>query len=149
MAFQRPKKQPSFATLKTTLAQAGTAHKDNALYQTIQILIERLMQFQGITVEELGDINASVNNVLSIVNNLADKTRTYLTVNDEVLNLPNSVQLLAGLNVTFDDTVANKRTINVNIPATADHVPMATGAEPLEIMSDGAGNVFLVGFTGP
>jgi hypothetical protein len=147
MAFQRPKKQPNFATLKSTLAQ--TKNTEHPLYQTIQILIERLMQFQGITVEELGDVNASVNNVLSIVNNLADKTRTYITVADEVLNLPNSVQLLAGLNVTFDDTVPNKRTINVTIPATADHVPMATGAEPLEIMSDGAGNVFLVGFTGP
>jgi len=30
-----------------------------------------------------------------------------------------------------------------------DHVPLATGAEPLEIMSDGAGNVFLVAFDPP
>ena len=147
MAFQRPKKQPNFATLKSTLAQ--TKKTEHPLYQTIQILIERLMQFQGITVEEVADINNSINNVNSVVNNLADKTRTYITVGNEVLHLPNSVQLLAGLNVTFDDTVPNKRTINVTIPATADHVPMATGAEPLEIMSDGAGNVFLVGFTGP
>jgi hypothetical protein len=28
-----------------------------------------------------------------------------------------------------------------------DHVPVSTGAEPLQIMSDGAGNVLLVGFT--
>jgi hypothetical protein len=147
MAFRPPKKQPDFTGLKTTLAQIGS--KDNALYQTIQILIERLAQFQGITVDQLGDVNNSINDVLSIVNNLADKTRTYITTNDETLNLPNSVQLLAGTNVAFDDTVANKRTINVTIPPIADHVPMATGAEPLEIMSDGAGNVFLVGFTGP
>lgn len=146
MAFTPKAKQPEFASLKTTLAQIKG--KDNALYQTIQLLIERLMQFQGITVNDVADINASINNVNSIVNNLADKTRTYITTDDEVLNLPNSVQLLAGLNVTFDDTVPNKRTINVDISA-ADHVPMATGAEPLEIMSDGAGHVFLVGFTGP
>lgn len=147
MAFRPPKKQPNFATLKSTLAQTkGTEHP---LYQTIQILIERLMQFQGITVEQLGDVNNSINDVNSVINNLADKTRTYLTVTDETLNLPNSVQLLAGLNVLFDDTVPNKRTINVTIPSIADHVPLATGAEPLEIMSDGAGNVFLVGFTPP
>jgi hypothetical protein len=147
MAFRPKKKQPDFAGLKSTLAQ--TKQTEHPLYQTIQILIERLMQFQGVTLEDIADINASVNNVVSIVNNLADKTRSYITVNDEVIHLPNSVQLLAGLNVLFDDTVPNKRTINVPIPASADHVPMATGAEPLEIMSDGAGQVFLVGFTGP
>ena len=143
MAFRPEKKQPNFATLKSTLAQTkGTEHP---LYQTIQILIERLMQFQGITVEQLGDVNNSVNDVLSIVNNLADKTRTYITVGDEVIHLPNSVQLLAGSNVTFDDTVPNKRTINVT--ASPDHVPMTLGGEPLEFMSDGDGSSILIEYT--
>lgn len=146
MAFRPKKKQPNFATLKSTLAQ--TKKTENPLYQTIQILIERLMQFQGITVEDLGDINASINNVLSIVNNLADKTRTYLTTGDETLNLPNSVQLLAGTNVTFNDTVPNKRTINVSVPSSViDHVPMTLGGEPLEFMSDGDGSSILIEYT--
>jgi hypothetical protein len=37
---------------------------------------------------------------------------TFLTVSDETSDLPNSRQLLAGTNVTFDDTVAGERTIN-------------------------------------
>jgi hypothetical protein len=147
MAFQRPKKQPNFATLKSTLAQ--TKKTEHPLYQTIQILIERLMQFQGITVEEIADINNSINNVNSVVNNLADKTRTYITKDDETLNLPNSIQLLAGTNVAFDDTVANKRTINVTIPpvSVSDHVPMTLGGEPLEFMSDGDGSSILIEYT--
>jgi hypothetical protein len=147
MAFQKPKKQPDFSALKTTLAQIKTS--DNALYQTFQILIERLTQFQGITVEGIADINASINNVFSIVSTVADKTRTYITFDDETLNLPNSYQILPGTNITFDTTVPNQLTISATGGATEDHVPLATGAEPLEIMSDGACHVFLVGFEGP
>lgn len=40
---------------------------------------------------------------------------TYLTETNETANLPNSRRVLAGTNVTFDDTVANVRTINVNL----------------------------------
>lgn len=37
---------------------------------------------------------------------------TFLTTADEHATLPNSRELLAGTNVTFDDTVAHQRTIN-------------------------------------
>lgn len=43
----------------------------------------------------------------------ADPNLTYLTEVDESADLPNSRALLAGTNVTFDDTVPNARTINV------------------------------------
>ncbi len=62
MPFRPKKKQPSFAPLKGSLAQARDT--DNALYQTIQILIERLMQYQGVINDELADINASINAVI-------------------------------------------------------------------------------------
>jgi molybdopterin converting factor small subunit len=145
MAFQKPKVQPNFATLKSTLAQVKS--KDNALYQTIQILIERLMQFQGITVETEGDINDSINNVNSVVNNLADKTRTYITGDDEVLNLPNSLQLLAGTNITFDTTVPNKLTLNVSA-AVDDYVVLSDGVTPTPLpIDDGFGNFVYVAYT--
>jgi hypothetical protein len=120
MAFQKPKKQPDFSALKTTLAQIKTS--DNALYQTFQILIERLTQFQGVTVEGIADINASINSILSIVNTVADKTRTYITFDDETLNLPNSYQILPGTNITFDTSVPNQLTIN----ATGGSGPAST-----------------------
>lgn len=113
MAFRPKKKQPEFASLKTTLAQIKT-HTDEALYQTFQILIERLMQFQGLTLQDIADINDSINNVLSIVNIVADKNRTYVTVDDETLNLPNSYQILAGTNITFDTSVPNQLTISAS-----------------------------------
>lgn len=37
---------------------------------------------------------------------------TYLTADDETVGLPNSLQLLAGTNITFDDSVPNQRTIS-------------------------------------
>jgi hypothetical protein len=115
MAFTPKKKQPEFASLKTTLAQIKTS-TDVALYQTLQLLIERLMQFQGLTLQDIADINDSINNILSIVSIVADKNRTYITFDDETLNLPNSYQLLPGTNITFDTTVPNQLTINADFP---------------------------------
>jgi hypothetical protein len=42
----------------------------------------------------------------------ASPLATYLTATDESSILPNSRQLLAGTGITFNDTVANKRTIS-------------------------------------
>lgn len=109
MAFRPPKKQPKFADLKGILAQ--TKQAENPLYQTIAVLIDRLTQFQGVTLQEIADINNSVSNSLAILSIAADKKATYHTKLDETLKLPNSVQLLAGTGITFDDTIPNKRTI--------------------------------------
>lgn len=43
----------------------------------------------------------------------ADPDLTYLTVDNETADLPNSRRLMAGTDVTFDDTVPGERTINV------------------------------------
>ena len=110
MAFRPPKKQPEFADLKGILAQ--TRDTENPLYQTVQVLIERLTQFQTVTLETVADINNSINNSETILNIAADKTATYHTKNDERAKLPHSWQLLAGEGIEFDDTIPNKRTIN-------------------------------------
>ena len=144
MAFQKPKKQPDFLRIKNSLAQIKSA-TDNALYQVIQEIIEKLGQFQAIEVEGSIEINDSINEIGdTIINNLADKERTYITVDDESLKLPNSRQLLAGTGVTFDITVPHELTISAS---GGGYAPMSTGAEPLEIMSDGAGSVLMVGFS--
>lgn len=111
MAFKPKAKQPEFASLKTMLAQTKD-RTEIQLYQTIQLLIERLGQLQTVTLQDIADINASINNVISIVNNSGDKNRTYITVDDETLYLPNSYQLLPGTNITFDTSVPNQLTIN-------------------------------------
>lgn len=44
----------------------------------------------------------------------APDTETYLTVADETGVLPNSRQLLAGTNITFDDSTPGERTVNAS-----------------------------------
>ena len=77
MAFKKPRKQPQFADLVGILAQSKDT--DNALYQTVQVLIERLGQFQSVTLEEIADVNNSVSSTNTTINVLAEKKATYLT----------------------------------------------------------------------
>lgn len=110
MAFRPPKKQPQFADLIGILAQSRET--ENPLYQTVQQIINRLTQFQSVTLEQLADVINSVVNSQAILNIVADKRATYLTTDNETIKLPNSVQLLAGTGITFDDSVPHKRTIS-------------------------------------
>jgi hypothetical protein len=141
MAFTPKRKQPEFASLKNILSQMK-GKKDDALYKTLQFLIERLTNFQIAVNGDVIDVNNSINESNTEINLRADRARSYLTTLDETLYLPNSVRLLAGPGVAFDDTIPNQRTVS----ASGGYAPMATGAEPLEIMSDGAGHVLMVGF---
>lgn len=111
MAFRKPKKQPQFADLIGILAQSKT-NLDNATYQTLQELINRLTQFQTVTLEEVADVNNSINDTDTIINITANKKATYLTETDESLNLPKSRQILAGTGITLDYSVPNKLTIS-------------------------------------
>jgi len=114
VAFKPPKKPVQFAHLKQTLS---TADPDNALYQTVQAIIEKLTQFQNQETEEKTKLKDAISSISGggsgggtpIGGNL---TATYITKANETADLSNSIQLLAGTNITFDDTVANQRTIN-------------------------------------
>ena len=53
---------------------------------------------------------------------------TYLTSADESATLPNSLQVLAGTGITFDDTVPNQRTINADATASLPHPFLTMGA---------------------
>lgn len=119
MPFKPPKKQPQFADLKGILAQ--TKETENPLYQTIQVLIERLVQFRAVTIEQIEDVTIPEN----ILQNVATKFATYHTKEDEVAVLPNSWQLLAGPGIVFDDSVPNKRTISA--PALYYDAPLTDG----------------------
>jgi hypothetical protein len=104
MTFRPPKKFPRFADLKGILAQ--TKKTEEPLYQTVQLIIERLDQLKDITDEKLAAIESGT------PLNFATKFATYHTKLDETAALPNSVQLLAGTGILFDDSVPNKRTIS-------------------------------------
>ena len=68
MPFRPKAKQPQFADLKGILAQSKDT--DNALYQTVQILIERLGQFQTVqngTIDELRNIISNTKTDITVV----------------------------------------------------------------------------------
>lgn len=110
MGFRPKRKQPEFADLKGILAQGKET--DNAVYQTVQEIIERLTQMKDVTEERIADINNSINSSVTTIINQMNSGLTYLTWEDEKLKLPNSRKLEAGTGITFDDTVPNIRTVN-------------------------------------
>lgn len=59
----------------------------------------------------------------------APATETYLTSSDESVALPNSRDLIAGTNISFDDSVANQRTISAS--GTGSTVPTTTQGDTL------------------
>jgi hypothetical protein len=110
MTFVKEDIPIQFADLKSVLSQSRAI--DPALYQTIQILIERLDKFKTGHDSTVTNINNSVNTILSNTIITPNITATYITSIDEKGQLPQSVQLLAGPGIAFDDSVANKRTIS-------------------------------------
>lgn len=101
--------------LRTQLVTSGLQKRDNPLFQVINQLIG-LLQDVGNKAET--DLN-------NVTTTLVDAD--YITWSDESTLLPNSRELLPGDNVTFDDSVANERTIDVTVP-TLNQV-FLTGAD--------------------
>jgi hypothetical protein len=67
-------------------------------------LLKAVQAFQRLASTNINSGSASLGDL---------QQRTYLTVADESIFLPNSRQELAGDNVSFDDSVAGQRTVDV------------------------------------
>jgi hypothetical protein len=117
MAFRRSTKPPQFADLKGTLAQSRDV--DNSLYQVVQEIIERLASAQAAvsttTIIDGGGPGGGGGG--------ASDTATYLTETNEATVLPNSRQLLARYGIRFDDSVPNKRTIDLDLEYLGNFAP--------------------------
>jgi hypothetical protein len=98
---------PDISRLLAILNTSGISSKQNPLYQTLFELIKAVQQSNKEFADKLG-ISSSGNS--STLDN-----KTYLTVNNELVSLPNSRKLLAGSNVSFDDSVGGERTIDVGL----------------------------------
>lgn len=79
-----------FAGLKSNLSQSATARKDDALYKTLQYLIERLTKFQDANSKSIADLSKPVSTSQSTTtSNLINKTS--VTLNDiQIKALPTS-----------------------------------------------------------
>jgi len=110
MSFKPEPKPPQFADLKGMLAQSKQT--DNALNQTLTILIDRLDQLEVARADVVQRINNSVNTITSYVTYLTNNTATYLTTSPEEVALANSSQLLPGANIVFDASVPHRLTIH-------------------------------------
>lgn len=128
--------------LTTWLNQSNTQEKNNPLYQTIFYLIRAVKELQTETQDAISSIPIPVTGLEDL---------DFLTHSDESAILPNSRQLIAGTNVSFDDTVVNQRTVNVTGGSSGDdYVVVSDGnpAGPLPI-SDGAGNFIYAPYSPP
>src|SRR5215467_906919 len=88
---------PDFSRLLPILLQTGLNSNNPPLYQFLKQLIEMSGQGQSA-------VSGTVTNTIG--------SAQFLTWGNNVATLPNSRQLLAGTNITFNDTIAGQRTIN-------------------------------------
>lgn len=89
--------------LQSNLMTSGLQQKNQPLYQVISQLIKAIKQLQA-------EIDASISSSAAIVSNL-----DFLTSADDSVQLPNSRELLAGADISFDDVTPNERTISVEL----------------------------------
>jgi hypothetical protein len=136
MAFKPDPVQPDFSSLLISLSNSKIQKDNYPLYQTIFFLVQNTQKARDLLKDAIEELDEQVSEILAT---------SFLTVDNELNDFPNSRQLLPGTNITFDDSVDGERTINAT-GGSGGMVPMATGAEPLEIMSNGNGEVLLVGF---
>lgn len=90
--------------LKSQLLASGLQHKDQVLFQVINQLIDAV---KGNT-QEIIDITGGGGGG----GTAAPFDATYLTVDNEVADLPNSRRELAGAGIQMDDSAPNVRTVD-------------------------------------
>ncbi len=121
--------------LTTWLNQANLQQTNNPLWQVINSLIKATRELQV-------DTEASISGGPG-GGGLANQQ--YLTWTNNLATLPFSRQLMAGDNVTFDDSVFGQRTIDVNVAANGIWVPLTDGVLPeTQIVFDGFGSCIMV-----
>ena len=93
--------------LKSQLLTSGLQQQNNPLYQVINTLIDSTKQL-------ITAVSASVNVDLAAIEAeiTALEQANYVTSDDQTALLPNSRELIAGDNITIDDSVPNELTIN-------------------------------------
>lgn len=103
--------------LQTTLLVSGLQQSNQPLYQVINQLIKAVIDSSSDTIATSGSGGGG-----GITAN-----ETFLTVDDELATLPQSSQLIAGSNVTFDTSVFGQLRIDVDIDDGTYDCPLSDG----------------------
>lgn len=94
--------------LKSQLVMSGIQQSNPALFQVINQLITAAQQI-------IGESNTTGTDTSGLQSTIASMlAANYLMSTDESIAFPNSRELLAGANVSFDDSTPNERVINVS-----------------------------------
>lgn len=120
---------PRLDKLKSILLRSSIQQENAALFQVINSLIDYLQQsnLEIITVVTGSGSGSGLAN------------QHYLTTQNDLGNLPNSSQILAGTNITFDTSVPGQLTVNVTIPPALSWAVLSNGdpINPEIIFADG------------
>lgn len=117
-------KQPNLDRLRAQLSATGLKDREPALYQVIDQLIQFVRQSRDSTLEVIGGGTSGGGG-------LAQNSLSFLTTNPEA-TLSNSRRVMAGSNVTFDDSVPGIRTISAGSsgPLGTQWSVLTAGAAP-------------------
>lgn len=103
--------------LKSTLLTSGLQKDNPPLYQVINQLLEAVID----SAEGVVEVSA----VAGSIPILSDKT--FITVGSELTSLPQSSQIVAGSNVSFDTSVFGQLRIDVAVPASSEWSVLTNG----------------------
>lgn len=145
MAFKPRNDQPDLSGLLITLQQSKLIQTNPALYQTLKELIQRVGAARSGLLEDIDILAEEVASI--VINNTVLADKTYLTATDETADLPNSRELLAGTNITFDDSTPGERTINASGGVASDYVVLSDGGTPALPIDDGFGSFIYIPYT--
>lgn len=140
----------NFSDLLNSLNNSKLSQSNNALWQTIYGLITRMQGVKDTTVIKLKEVADQIfdigNTIFNITANLKDAT--FWTKNNETLNFPSSLEVIAGTGITLDYSVANQVTVN-STGGGSGVLPMVNGDEPPQLMSNGAGDLIVISYDLP
>lgn len=140
MPFKPGPVSPDFHSLIVSLDNSKMQVKNYSLYQTIFFLIQNTAKARDLLEAAVKDIDEIIADAIA---------GSFMTVDDDTAIFPNSRRTLAGIGITFDDTIPGIRTIS-----TTGGIPGAgSGSFGLASFLDRTRNVYPIpgpkGDTGP
>lgn len=144
----------NYNDLITILNNSKLQASDKPLYQVISEILKRSTRNEQITVENIKEVVGNISEIGDTIINIttiseALRALSFLLAepvptdpSTSVLVLPGARELLAGTGITFDDSVANQRTINSS--ASADIQKLVVPLTDADIKASPSGAFELV-----